>query len=61
MSSSDVRIIKDAKISRDPVVIAMHKFTELNVTELLSEDIADGGDFQSNGAVVTPTVNNRAE
>ncbi len=61
MSSSDVRIIKDAKISRDPVVIAMHKFSELNATELLTDDIADEVEDQSKGAVVTPVINNKAE
>lgn len=40
MSSSDMRIIKDAKISRDPIVIARHNFDELDVTDLLAGDTA---------------------
>ena len=38
MSSSDMRIIKDAKISRDPVVIAMHQFEKLDAPEIFSEE-----------------------
>ena len=38
MSSSDMRIIKDAKMSRDPVVIAMHQFEKLDDTENFTED-----------------------
>ena len=38
MSSSDMRIIKDAKISRDPVVIAMHQFEKLDAAEFSPED-----------------------
>jgi len=34
MSSSDMRIIKDAKISQDPVLIAMHKFAKLDAPAL---------------------------
>lgn len=43
MSSSEVRIIKDAKISRDPVVIAMHDFSELNPLELAQIDADSEG------------------
>ena len=38
MSSSDIRIIKDAKISCDPVVIAMHQFEKLDAMELLTDN-----------------------
>ena len=38
MSSSDMRIIKDAKISRDPVVIAMHQFEKLDAPEIFPEE-----------------------
>lgn len=38
MFSSDMRIIKDAKISRDPVIIAMHEFEELDVSTLLRDE-----------------------
>ncbi len=38
MSSSDMRIIKDAKMSRDPVVIAMHQFEKLDAPECFPEE-----------------------
>lgn len=44
MSSSDSRIIKDAKISASPVVIAMHDFTELNVAELEQPELDELAD-----------------
>ncbi|MHC1758623.1 MAG: FliH/SctL family protein [Negativicutes bacterium] len=43
MSSSDMRIIKDAKISRDPVVIAMHQFEKLDAPEFLPEETTGAG------------------
>ena len=36
-----MRIIKDAKVSHDPVVIAMHKFEELEVPVVPQQDIVD--------------------
>lgn len=44
MSSSDSRIIKDAKISASPVVIAMHDFTELNVADLEQPELDEPAD-----------------
>ncbi len=44
MSSSDSRIIKDAKISASPVVIAMHDFTELNVAEMEQPELDEPAD-----------------
>lgn len=47
MSSSESRIIKSANVSKDPVVIAMQKFSELDVAGLeqyeLSETAPDDG------------------
>ena len=45
MSSSDHRIIKDAKISASPIVIAMHEFTDLTVPAAeAQETVAELGD-----------------
>lgn len=40
MSSSDNRIIKDAKMSASPVVIAMHEFLDLSITDSESAENA---------------------
>lgn len=48
MSSSDMRIIKDAKISRDPVVIAMHKFERLDLPDPFSDDLTSEITDESN-------------
>ena len=45
MSSSDSRIIKDAKISANPVVIAMHEFDDFDVS------IIEPGDEEMSGDV----------
>lgn len=58
MSSSDSRIIKDAKISASPVVIAMHDFTELNVAELEQPELDDPAD---ESATELPPANQQAE
>ena len=58
MSSSDSRIIKDAKISASPVVIAMHDFTELNVAELEQPELDDPAD---ESATELPPVNQQTE
>lgn len=50
MSSSDVRIIKDAKISSSPVVIAMHEFDELDAPLLdQTEEAVLGADESVQG------------
>jgi flagellar assembly protein FliH len=41
-----MRIIKDAKISRDPVVIAMHNFTDLAATELFADAVSEDDECQ---------------
>ena len=58
MSSSDSRIIKDAKISASPVVIAMHDFTELNVAELEQPELDDPAD---ESATELPPANQQPE
>jgi flagellar assembly protein FliH len=58
MSSSDSRIIKDAKISASPVVIAMHDFTELNVAELEQPELGEPTD---ESATELPPVNQQTE
>ena len=44
MSSSDSRIIKDAKISANPVVIAMHEFDDFDVSVIEPGDEEMSGD-----------------
>ena len=44
MSSSDNRIIKDAKISSNPVVIAMHEFDDFDAAVVEQGDESLGGD-----------------
>jgi flagellar assembly protein FliH len=44
MSSSDNRIIKDAKISSNPVVIAIHEFDDLDAAVVEQDDEALVGD-----------------
>lgn len=52
MSSSEVRIIKYAKISSEPVVIAMQEFRELDVSALDAVDISEETDV-SDGVEAT--------
>ena len=41
MSSSENRIIKDAKISSSPIVIVMHDFADLSGVETESTDFVE--------------------
>ena len=46
MSSSDTKIIKDAKLSANPVIIAMHDFNELTVEDDPSVEMSDATDHE---------------
>ena len=45
-----MRIIKDAKVSQDPVVIAMHKFEELEVPVVPLQDIEVAAELETQQA-----------